>query len=160
MNDFQRKLHHDLTALVAASADKTFFSKTVSLDNRTYYRIFNYGMFASYTSFLQPGALECRGIMFEIDKDNVPIRLACLPMEKFFNLHENPSTMNLNLAEEVVEIQEKADGSLMSTYIHNNQLRLKSKGSSSFSVRNLDGSPNANESISNSSVVVVGDDET
>ncbi|UQJ95286.1 RNA ligase 1 and tail fiber attachment catalyst [Klebsiella phage CPRSA] len=31
-------------------------------------RIFNYRM-ASYTDWLKPGALECRGIMFEMDGD-------------------------------------------------------------------------------------------
>jgi RNA ligase len=58
------------------------------------------------------------------------MRLAALPMQKFFNLNENPSTIGLDLTQ-VDEILLKADGSLMSTYLHDNgaYLRIKSKGS-------------------------------
>lgn len=128
MNEFQTKLYDDLMALVASN--EAFYFQDFGLDGKSY-RIFNYRL-ASYTDFQLPGALECRGVMFEVkrvsaDRADV-IRLASLPMEKFFNLNENPSTMNLDLSQ-VVEIQEKADGSLMSTYLHDGELRLKSKGS-------------------------------
>ena len=123
MNTFQQTLYDDLMALVASN--EAFYFQDFTRDDKTY-RIFNYRL-ASYTDFLAPGALQCRGTMFEVNGDQA-VRLAALPMEKFFNISENPSTMNLDLSS-VVEIQEKADGSLMSTYIHNDQLFLKSKGS-------------------------------
>jgi T4 RnlA family RNA ligase len=95
------------------------------------YRIFLYRL-ASYTDFLQPSALESRGIMFEMSPSHLdmPVRLACRPFRKFFNLGENPMTMNLDLSEDNIEyITDKMDGSLISTYLHNDQLRLKTKGS-------------------------------
>ena len=94
------------------------------------YRIFAYRL-ASYTDFMQPDALEGRGIMFELDASGQPVRLACRPMHKFFNLNENPSTMNLDLSRNNIEIvMDKADGSLISTWTdHNGKLQLKSKTS-------------------------------
>jgi RNA ligase len=132
MNPFQQKLYADLVALT--KANEAFYFQDFELDGHTY-RIFNYRL-ASYTDFQLPGALECRGVMFEIVTTHVTpdrkvedaVRLAALPMEKFFNLNENPMTMNLDLSK-VVAIEEKVDGSLMSTYLHNGVLRLKSKGS-------------------------------
>ena len=65
------------------------------------------------------------------------IRLAALPMQKFFNVNENPFTMDLDM-NDVEGIDLKADGSLISTYLHNvsqdtynrdDVLRLKTKGS-------------------------------
>lgn len=113
--------------------NEAFYFADQTLGGRIY-RIFNYRL-ASYTDFLIPSAMECRGHTFEVNPlDGNVVRLAALPMSKFFNLNENPSTMNLDLLK-IKEIQTKADGSLMSTYIHptNNQygeeLRLKSKGS-------------------------------
>jgi RNA ligase len=131
MNPFQQKLYADLIALT--QANEAFYFQDFELDGKTY-RIFNYRL-ASYTDFQLPGALECRGVMFELETtaglDYVAtsaVRLASLTMEKFFNLNENPMTMNLDLSK-VVAIEEKVDGSLMSTYLHNGELRLKSKGS-------------------------------
>lgn len=123
MNKYQTTLYNHLTLLVATN--EAFYFQDFELDGKTY-RIFNYRL-ASYTDFQQPGALECRGVMFEVDKTG-PVRLASLPMEKFFNLNENPMTMDLDLTK-VSTIEEKADGSLMSTYMHNGKVRLKSKGS-------------------------------
>jgi T4 RnlA family RNA ligase len=94
------------------------------------YRIFSYRL-GGYMAFMQPDALEGRGIMFELDENEQPVRLACRPMHKFFNLNENPSTMNLDLERENIEaVMNKADGSLISTYLdHECQLQLKSKTS-------------------------------
>lgn len=129
MNDYQLQLYMNLVTLT--QQNEAFYFQDFEHEGAKY-RIFNYRL-ASYTDFLLPGAIECRGIMFEMSTDPNyavrAIRLASLPMEKFFNLNENPMTMNLNLVDDVVEIQEKADGSLMSTYLHNGELRLKSKGS-------------------------------
>lgn len=132
MNTFQQTLYTNLLNLV--DSNEAFYYQDFYLEPR-WYRIFNYRL-ASYTDFLQPGAIECRGVMFEVDTDSRdanPIRLAALPMEKFFNVNENPMTTDLDLST-VVEIMTKVDGSLMSTYLHYNaegvaSLRLKSKGS-------------------------------
>lgn len=104
------------------AADQTFKDRK--------YRIFSYRL-GAYTPFMQPDALEGRGIMFELDDNDQPVRLAARTMHKFFNLNENPSTMTLNLAEDNIElIMDKCDGSLISTYAdHEGQLQLKSKTS-------------------------------
>ncbi len=123
MNTYQKHLYDNLMVLV--DTNEAFYYQDFSIVEKTY-RIFNYRL-ASYTDFQQPGAMECRGTMFEVEGDKA-VRLAAHPMEKFFNLYENPMTMDLDLGS-VVEIYEKADGSLISTYLHNDNLRLKSKGS-------------------------------
>jgi RNA ligase len=132
-NAYQENLYNDLLRL--SETNEAFFFKDFECDG-VVYRIFNYRL-ASYTDFLEPGALECRGIMFEIEPayiDSIcsrpasPVRLASLPMEKFFNLNENPMTMNLDLTK-VKSVELKADGSLISTYRHNDEIRLKTKGS-------------------------------
>lgn len=92
------------------------------------YHVFSYHL-ASYTDFLEPDALECRGHMFRVDGDNV--ELVSLPFPKFFNRGENPFTMDLDFSEENVDhVATKEDGSLISTYRDaNGDLRLKSKTS-------------------------------
>ncbi|WP_333997418.1 RNA ligase, partial [Pseudomonas aeruginosa] len=67
-----------------------FFYKDFTSPFGTQFRIFSYN-FASYTDWCLDDALECRGIMFEID-ENGPVRIASRPMEKFFNLNETPFT--------------------------------------------------------------------
>lgn len=123
---FSQTLFSKLTNLVKNNS--AFFSKDhISESNKTsIYRIFNYRL-ASYTDFTQDGALECRGVMFDVTDLCNPV-LKSLPMEKFFNLYENPFTMDLDLTT-VTKIYEKADGSLISTYIEDDKLLLKSKGS-------------------------------
>jgi RNA ligase len=106
------------------SGDDCFFFKDHTLDDKMY-RIFNYRL-ASYSQWLEKGALECRGIMYEVS--GAESTLVSRPMEKFFNLNENPLSMELDL-DTIEEVFEKADGSLISTYLHNNTLKLKSKGS-------------------------------
>lgn len=118
-------LFDELMALT--QANEAFYCQDFSLGTSVY-RIFNYRL-ASYSDFLLPSALECRGIMFELDVANLCVkRLASRPMQKFFNLNENPMTMGLDLSK-VDTVELKADGSLMSTYMHDDELRLKSKGS-------------------------------
>lgn len=124
MNAYQIDLFTKLEALVAKS--EVFYRQEFTLDGSIFW-IYNYRL-SSYTEFLAPGALECRGIMFEVTPTGEAVRLAALPFPKFFNLNENPFTMDLDLSQ-VDTVELKADGSLMSTYLHNNQLRLKSKGS-------------------------------
>ena len=84
------------------------------------YEVFTYRM-ASYTEFLLPSALECRGHTFSNG------RLVSLPMQKFFNLGENPMTMELDLSK-VIQIENKLDGSLISTVdMGGSRFTLKSK---------------------------------
>jgi len=138
--------------LTLADESEAFFFKEDTLDNAIY-RIFNYRL-ASYTEFLKPGGLECRGIMFEVDTVGRFIRIASRPMAKFFNLYENPLTMELDLSK-VKRLMDKADGSLISSYLHNNKVKLKSKGS-----LNSDQANDANDYIqdkSHSDLLVVVD---
>jgi T4 RnlA family RNA ligase len=92
------------------------------------YRVFNYRL-ASYTDFLAPDALEARGIMFYMHPDG-KAQLVCRPFKKFFNVDENPFTMNLNFSK-VSKVAVKEDGSIISSYIDvpTGELRLKSKQS-------------------------------
>ena len=89
------------------------------------YRIFNYRL-ASYTDFLKPGAMECRGHTFLINGDSSVLVSAV--MEKFFNVNENPMTMDLDWTR-VVRVDDKRDGSLISTVRTPTGWILKSKTS-------------------------------
>lgn len=134
MNSYQEKLWNDLMALTESS--EAFYYVDQSFDNY-WFRIFNYRL-ASYTDFLAPSALECRGTMFEVSEEGKharPLRLAALPMEKFFNKNENPMTMDLDFLNPM-QVMLKEDGSLISTYTipghpgnEHGGLNVKSKGS-------------------------------
>jgi T4 RnlA family RNA ligase len=119
-----------LTLLNLVQNNEAFYFQDFERDGSTF-RIFNYRL-ASYTDFLSEGAMEARGIMFEIKPDGKFVRLACRPQPKFFNLNENPMTMNLDLRQ-VEHVGLKVDGSLISTYWTvvdgERVLRLKTKGS-------------------------------
>lgn len=117
------ELYNNLMALVDGT--KFFYTDDRSLSG-TSYRIFSYN-YASYNDWLQDGALECRGIMFEMGEQG-PVRIAARPMEKFFNLGETPFTMGLDLTE-VEYLLAKEDGSLVSSFWDNGLVRFKSKGS-------------------------------
>lgn len=117
-----KTLYNNLLKLTIDNA--SFFFKDFELDSKTF-RIFNYRL-ASYTEFQLPGAMEARGIMFEVDDDEY-VDLVCRPMAKFHNLHEiRPQIPDLDLSK-VVRFMEKADGSLISSYF-SDKVRLKSKG--------------------------------
>lgn len=118
----QLELYNDLLAL---AANEAFYTIDQTLDG-VVYRIFNYRL-ASYSDFCNKNALECRGIMFEMNGD-VPVRLAARTPEKFFNYRENPFTMNVDFTETTL-IMDKADGSLISTFLHNGKVRVKTKAS-------------------------------
>lgn len=93
------------------------------------YRIFSYRLIGSYTMWLLPNALNCRGTMFAFV--NGEWKLVCLPMEKFFRIHENPLTMNIDIKDPNWEVYEKVDGSLISSFINpaTNDVDFKSKTS-------------------------------
>lgn len=118
------ELYYKLMDLVRNSEKKEFTYVDQKLDDKTY-RIFTYRL-ASWTTFQDnPVALECRGSMFDItDEDDVI--LVCRPQQKFFNVSEGGVEHNPH---NLFYVYEKIDGSLMSTFIHNGELRLKSKGS-------------------------------
>lgn len=120
------ELYKNLMNLCESSEVAKFFYKdfTGPMDGK--FRVFSYH-YASYSEWLKPDALECRGIMFEMDGDT-PIRIASRPMEKFFNLNENPLTMGIDISD-VEYIMDKADGSLVSSYVDDGYLYLKSKTS-------------------------------
>ncbi len=116
------KLYSDLLVLV--EKNDAFEMKEIVKDNLIY-RIFNYRL-ASYTDFLEPGAMEARGIMFEVNEAGDMIRLASRPFKKFFNYNENPMTIGLDLTK-VVSILDKADGTMLSTYWHINRFGFKTR---------------------------------
>ena len=91
------------------------------------YRVFAYRL-ASYSEFLLPGALECRGHTFFLQEGKQPVLVSAV-MQKFFNVGENPYTMNLDWSK-VVRVDDKLDGSLISTVrLPNGEYILKSKTS-------------------------------
>ena len=95
----QIELFNQLVELV--KTNEAFYKQEFKLGNSTYW-IFNYRL-ATYTDFLAPGALWCRGTMFEVTQNGDFMRLASLPMPKFFNLGEVfPLRLN-TLGEQLVE---------------------------------------------------------
>ncbi len=119
------ELFNQLTRLV--KTNEAFYITEQVFDD-TKYQIFNYRL-CSYSDWSAPGAFNARGTMFQVDDSGNFVRLACLPFSKFFGYNENPFTMNLDLSD-VDYIADKADGSLISSWLdHNDKLRLKTKGS-------------------------------
>ena len=122
------KEHYDLLIKLTETDSEFFYAEQTS-DNKIYH-IFNYRL-ASYESFMNPKvadsyiALSARGIMFDVtDKEN--IKIVSRPMNKFFNIEQGEvDRSNMKL----VGYMDKLDGSLISTYIHNGELKLKTKGS-------------------------------
>ncbi len=110
-------------SLVKDAPDYTFIYRDLALDEHKY-RIFDYHL-ASWTSFMLPNALNCRGTMFNITNSTNPV-LVCLPPPKFFNYEEG--TINHTKDKYLGDVMTKMDGSLISSYLHNGTVRLKSKG--------------------------------
>lgn len=121
-NTFGRELYNNLQNLV--KNNETFYDKVFEMDGGVYI-IYNYRL-ASWGDFDNPGAKSARGIMFEIDENRNFLRVASLPPDKFFNYEEgNVNHKKFKMGDKMV----KMDGSLISTYIHKNELLLKSKTS-------------------------------
>lgn len=120
------KLYNDLMNAVNTSEKKEFYFDDRVLDGIKY-RIFNYRLVGFDTFTNNENAKWARGTMFDITDESC-VKLICRPMLKFFNYaegavkHDSPEV-------EVLYIHEKLDGSLISTYLHQGELRLKSKGS-------------------------------
>lgn len=120
-----KRLFNKLMKLCANEDNLFFFKDDVSAMG-TSVRIFSYHI-ANYSEWIKPGALECRGIMFEM-KDSAPVRIMARPMEKFFNLNENPLSMNLDMSTAMFYTT-KEDGSLISSFVDQGVLGVKSKTS-------------------------------
>jgi T4 RnlA family RNA ligase len=99
-----KSLYKNLINLI--NTNDSFYFKDFIKDD-TIYRIFNYRL-ASYTEFQIPGAIECRGIMFEIANDGTYIDIKSRPMSKFWNLHELEGHSSVDLSN-VIRIMDKAD---------------------------------------------------
>ena len=95
------------------------------------FRIFSYRL-ASYSDFLAPNALECRGTMFKIDDEGNFVGMASRTPMKFFNAYENPFTMfdKSTLSTEIEVVMDKLDGSIISTFMDSDYtVRTKSHAS-------------------------------
>lgn len=124
-----KQMYDNLKALT--QKNDMFFSSIQTTPNGTPVEIFSYHV-ASYSDWLEPDAMECRGIMFDISDKQNPV-IVCRPFPKFFNLNENPLSEADDVLPHVVRLEEKRDGSLISTYLDDSpngkQLLVKSKGS-------------------------------
>lgn len=121
-------IYNDLMELVGDGSNGFYFVDHLSPNGQPL-RVFAYHV-ASYSDWLNPSALEARGIMFEINTDGSYKEIVSRPMEKFFNVNENPFTMvDKLLFERVDSVMDKVDGSLISTYKLGDQVGLKSKTS-------------------------------
>jgi T4 RnlA family RNA ligase len=122
------KSHKELyLALVSLIKEQLgiFVSKTHLFDEK-YYRVFTY-THASYSHYsLDEASFEARGITFEVCPKGDFISLVSLPMQKFFNYKENPYTQGIEHLL-VKHAMVKEDGSLVSSYLHNGEVKLKSK---------------------------------
>ena len=119
-------LEHYNALMKLCEGDSPFYYVDQVRDNTTY-RIFSYRL-ASYTEFLLPYARMCRGHMFELRNGEL-MRCASMPPAKFFNMNENPITMDLDFSV-CDRVLDKMDGSLISSYLGNyDEVYLKSKTS-------------------------------
>lgn len=128
MIQYKENLYNALMKL--CESNEAFYYHDFQLDGEVY-RLFDYRL-CSCSDFLHPGALECRGIMFSLYQNGNPKDLVAHPPAKFFNKDQCEFMQGIDYSK-VKRIEVKADGSLISSYLHWNgtdfELRLKSKGS-------------------------------
>lgn len=114
----QSLLYEDLMKLV--KTNEAFYSvdHPHPLGSFRKFRVFTYRL-ASYSDFMLPGALEARGIMYEIgitsEGEEFMVSLVSRPPAKFFNIGENPLTLELDYSKVTMSMV-KEDGSLISSY--------------------------------------------
>ncbi len=99
-----KELYNNLLAL-CENDDTPFFMSDQVLGEDEFYKIFSYH-FTDKDSWLLPGALESRGIMFETTEGGDFIRIASRPMQKFFNRGESIRINKSN--EELLEVAKDA----------------------------------------------------
>ena len=121
------ELYNNLLALVSGETDSKFYYVDKVTPMQETVRIFSYH-YASYSDWEKPDALESRGVMFSLNTDGSLKDIVCRPMAKFFNYMENPYTLSLDLSGTMLAM-EKEDGSLISSYLSDGYLYLKSKAS-------------------------------
>lgn len=121
--NFNLDLYYKLEQLT--TKNPAFFSKLVTNNLGQKFKTYNYRL-ASWTDFMQPGAVDSRGTMFEVYDEGAP-KLVCLPPPKFFNYGEG----NIDHANAIVQkVMDKRDGSLISSYLNRDgQVMFKTKGS-------------------------------
>ncbi|CAF3023891.1 unnamed protein product [Rotaria sp. Silwood2] len=79
-----------------------------------------------WVSFTELASMDCRGIMFDVTDGVSSPSLVCLPPQKFFEYEHDSRDHTLGrIGDKMV----KLDGSLISTFLHKSQIRLKSKAS-------------------------------
>lgn len=121
-------LYADLMNLIA-DPKSGFRSRKYPLPNGNFAEVIDYTL-SSFQYFKKPGGMLGRGIMFEVSPDGEVVRILSRPMKKFFSYQECPDTMKLDMdVSKIRRITDKADGSLMSTWMYDGELRVKSKGS-------------------------------
>lgn len=126
----QKTLYKNLLKVVEENENFYFVDQTTAMQTKV--RIFSYHL-GSYSDWLKPGALECRGIMFQMEEET-PVKLLSRPMEKFFNYAEVKAWEKLKdapalIGDTVIDVMVKEDGSLISTFDDSGYLGLKSKAS-------------------------------
>ena len=119
-----KQLYESLMALIDETNPSGFYFVDQTNEVGSKVRMFGYYV-VSYSDWLKENALEARGITFNIDDEENPV-LLCRPMKKYFNLNENPFTLNLNMSK-LALLMDKADGSLVSFYSDKNILLCKTK---------------------------------
>ena len=127
------ELYNKLMALCDNDSTPFFHSdQFIVMENQTdHYRIFSYH-FTDKESWLLPGALESRGIMFQVTEDGEFIRIASRTMQKFFNHNSRTKEGEVDFIDygDPCHVMHKADGSLISSYLDTEQcVMLKSKTS-------------------------------
>lgn len=125
-NTYEQKLYENLMNLTVTNPG-SFLYKDYPVESNPdqKFRVFTYSI-PKHSEFSQPDALNCRGTMFFLDKDNAT--LLALPMEKFFSLGETPESSKVDHSEAKYAYL-KEDGSLLTSYICplDNSLKFKSK---------------------------------
>ncbi|AFC21528.1 RNA ligase and tail fiber protein attachment catalyst [Cronobacter phage vB_CsaM_GAP32] len=124
-----KKIFDDLMNLT--SVNDAFMWKDFESTAGGIFRIFSYRL-ASYSDFLAPSALECRGTMFQVSETGEFIGMASRTPMKFFNAYENPFTMydKSTLSSEIAVVMDKLDGSIISTFMDvDYEVRTKSHAS-------------------------------
>src|SRR5579875_3617826 len=119
--NYAKQNFQDLMNLI--EKNEAFCFRDFDLDDKKY-RIMDYNL-ATWTAFQEPNAINCRGIMFDITNLE-DVRIVSLPPAKFFNYEEGGVPHHEG---KIGDKMVKMDGSLISSYIHNGDIYLKSKGS-------------------------------
>ena len=122
------QLFDNLVRLCTEHSDLGFMYTDQTYTDSHVYRIFSYRQGGSYTKWLLPDAMNCRGTMFRLENDEW--KLVCLPMPKCFRLNENPIIQEQSLNFSLLKSFMKFDGSLINTFVdaHDN-LCVKSHAS-------------------------------